>query len=109
MATFAQTSGQSIDEMFAEFDAANPSLYARFKAIALQLIASGKRRYSSKTILCVLRYEHDLTTNGDEEFKINDVVTSRYARKFVTEFPEHRDFFQMRELRSQARPAGSLF
>lgn len=105
MATFAETSGRSIDEMFAEFDAANPWLYARFREIALGLIAAGKRRYSSKTIICVLRYEHDVRTNSTDEFKINDVVTSRYARKFLEEFPEHAGFFELRELRAE-RSAG---
>lgn len=107
MATFAQTSGRTIDQMFAEFDEANPALYARFRQIALSLIHKGKTRYSSKTIVCVMRYEHDLETAGDAEFKINDVVTSRYARKFIAEFPEHGEFFELRELRAAREIAGS--
>ena len=108
MATFAQTSGRTIDEMFAEFDAANPELYAKLKAKALTLIARGIRRYSSKTIVCVMRYEHDVTHQiGD--FKINDIVTSRYARKFIEEFPQHADFFELRELRAEQKRPGLLF
>ena len=90
--------------MFAEFDAANPALYERFKEITLALIAAGKTRYSSKTILCVLRYEHDVSTTASDDFKINDVVTSRYARKFVAEFPEHSNFFELRELLAERSP-----
>ncbi len=107
MATFAETSGRTIDQMFEEFDLANPALYARFRQIALLLIRNGKTRYSSKTIVCVMRYEHDLEVAGDTEFKINDVVTSRYARKFIAEFPEYGEFFELRELRAAREVAGS--
>ena len=83
-------------------------VYAKFKAKALTLIARGIRRYSSKTIVCVMRYEHDVTHQiGD--FKINDIVTSRYARKFIEEFPQHADFFELRELRAEQKRPGLLF
>ena len=96
--------------MFEEFDAANPALYQRFKQLAFELIAKGRRRYSSKTIVCVMRFQHDISTNADDEFKINDVVTSRYARKFLAEHPEHADFFELRELRAEKAPKnGYLF
>jgi hypothetical protein len=109
MATFAETSGRTIDEMFAEFDEQNPNLYARFKALAFEMIKKGKRRCSSKIIVCVMRYQHVLETNEVDEFKINDVVTSRYARKFIEEFPEHAEFFETRELRAAQKKPGMLF
>lgn len=101
MSTFTQSSGQSIEEAFRRFDHDNPHIYADFVARCFALIRAGKRRYSSKTILCAMRYEHDIKTSTQgEDFKINDIVTSRYARKFVREYPEHGDFFELRALRS---------
>jgi hypothetical protein len=106
MATLSQTTGRTIDDLFAEFDAANPDLYDRFVQIAFRLIDAGRKRYSSKTILCVMRYERDCVSVANTDYKINDAFTSRYARKFADEFPDHAEFFAMRELRSakQATP-----
>jgi hypothetical protein len=106
VASFVEQTGISIATAFRRFDEANPQVYERFKQLAFHLIQKGKRRYSSKTILCVLRYEVDLQTTTDGEYKINDAFTSRYARKFVEEFPEHAEFFEMRELRTKLTQGG---
>ena len=34
-------------------------------------------------------------------FKINDAYSSRYARLFVADFPQHADKIEFRELRSE--------
>lgn len=98
MATYQEMAGRSIDDGFDEFHGNNPYVYKRFCAIAMQMIGVGRERYSSKTILCVIRYESDQTQSSDG-YKINDAFTSRYARKFIEDHPEHRDFFSLRELR----------
>jgi hypothetical protein len=101
MGTFEEASGKTIDQAFREFDEANPHVWDRFKQLALQLITSGKDRYSAKTIICVIRFEHDLKTVSSDQFKINDIHHSRYARKFASEYPEYEGFFELRQLRSK--------
>jgi hypothetical protein len=100
MVSFQQQTGKSIDYAFGEFHKNNPQVYERFKQLTMRLISKGRKRYSSKTIICVIRYMHDIRTTTSDDFKINDAYTSRYARLFCEEFPEHSDFFELRELRS---------
>lgn len=103
MPTYEQSTGKTIDEAFADFHAQNPHIYTRFVELALKMIAAGHARYSSKTILCVIRFERDMATVSDDDFKINDALTSRYARQFIADYPQHKDFFELRELRTSRR------
>lgn len=82
-------------ELFKAFDESHPDIYARFKDIALHLIALGKTRYSADAVMHVVRFERDTTTQGDA-FKINNYWTAFYARKFIAEFPKHAAFFETR-------------
>ncbi len=82
---------------FEKFHAENPHVYARFKEMALKLISQGHRRYSSKTLLCVIRFERDVSTSGGEPWKINDAFTALYARLFALDHPHRADFFEYRE------------
>jgi hypothetical protein len=92
----------SIQELFEMFDREHPDVYEHFVAIAWNLKRSGVRHYGSKAIFEVIRYHRATTSAADgskpEPFKINNIFTSRYARKMIAEYPEFADFFSTREL-----------
>ena len=96
---FEQLKGKTIRDAFLEFDAKNPEVYSQFRRLAFQAINTGKKKTSSKMIINVIRWHFYLKTEGDE-FKINDAFTAYYARKFIAEFPDHRDMFELRRIRS---------
>lgn len=107
---FLKNTGKTIQQAFDEFHKNNPLVYRHFKRMALEAIGKKKKKLSSKMIINVIRWEIymetiELTLFTDNEgkknkFKINDAYTSRYARLFTDEFPQHREIFNMRELRS---------
>ncbi len=106
---FQENTGQTIQDAFRMFDKDNPAVYSHFKRLALTAIALGKKKISSKMIINVIRWEVFIETTektlftdaeGDKAFKINDAYTSRYARKFIQDFPDHKDKFELREIRS---------
>ena len=70
----------------------NPHVYERFRDRTLQMVATGRKRYSARTIMEVLRWEYDLTTTG-ASFKIPNVFIPHLSRRFRDEYPEHDDFF----------------
>lgn len=86
---------------FDAYDRANPQVWLAFEEAALRLIDAGRDHFGAKAIMEHIRYNTALTT-GDDFFKVNNNFTSGYARKFVKKYPEHKDFFELRE--TQERP-----
>ena len=83
-------------EAFERFHAANPHVYAAFTLYALRLAAKGRRRYSARTIIEVIRWTHDVETTGPE-YRINDHYSPYYARLFHADHPEHAGLFETRK------------
>jgi hypothetical protein len=90
---------EPIQIRFNHFDKENPKVYEHYKSIALRLLKSGKKRIGSKAIVERLRWDVDFQTKG-EHFKICNDFTPYYARKFMKEFPEHKDKFSIRPLKA---------
>jgi hypothetical protein len=99
MSTYFEYCGITIQKKFEEFDTKNPLVWSLFKQQVFKAISKGKKKLSAKTILGFIRWNLTLTTTGDE-FKINDIFTSRYARKYIEQFPQHKEVFNLRNLRS---------
>jgi len=99
MSTYFEYTGNTIQERFEEFDNKNPLVWNLFKQQVQKAISRGKKKLSAKTILGFIRWNLTLATTGDE-FKINDIFTSRYSRKYINQFPEHKEVFELRNLRS---------
>lgn len=106
---FQENTGKSIQEAFELYDSANPSVYEHFKKLAFELIRAGKKKISFKLILNRIRWDVYVQTEeptlfnqkGEKvKFKINDAYSSRYARKFVSDFPEHENIVELRNLRA---------
>ncbi len=89
-----------IDEAFALYNAAHPEVYASFCEIALGLIRRGHKHYSADAILHVIRYRAAIKKDVLTLYKINNNYTSRYARKFMQDYPHHAGFFETRVLKT---------
>lgn len=90
----------TIQERFEEFHQDNPHIYARLRDLCLQMRRRGVVRWGIKAAWEVVRFGGVLS-NGQDGFKLPNSLTSRYARKLMTEVPELRDFFETRDLRSK--------
>lgn len=78
----------------------NREVYDAFEKIALELIQEGYARYSSDGILHIVRYSLNRKKKESERYKINNNWSAYYSRLFTHYHPEHSDFFETRELRS---------
>lgn len=80
---------------FKVFHKNNPQVYKRFKELAEKMKATGRKKYSSKLIINVMRWEHDLSTNA-KPFKINDRWQSLYGRLLAYHDPSYKNWFEFR-------------
>jgi hypothetical protein len=87
-------------ERFKEWHNSNPHIYRRFKQLAFQMLNTGRKRYSARTIIEVMRWHYDLSTTGDV-FEINGDFVPIYARLLIDEHPEFFEFFELRTIRSR--------
>ncbi len=101
------TTGKTIQESFEEFHSKNPLVYGYFKEFAFEALKKGKKKISFKMIMNVIRWEIYINTHESEDvqepfrFKISDAYHSRYARLFVSDFPQYASFVELRSLRSE--------
>lgn len=91
---FSHYSKETLDQ-FKKFHNNNPQIYEEFKKLAYKMKSTGRRKYSSKMIINVLRWETDLRSDGDE-FKINDRFQSIYGRLLAYHDPSFEEFFEFR-------------
>lgn len=107
---FRENTGKTIQQAFEQYHKLNPHVYNKFKELALKAINKGRKKISFKLIMNVIRWEHFMVTEeptlfNDKgvlvKFRINDAYGSRYARMFATDFPEHENKINFRELRSE--------
>lgn len=91
---------ESVRDRFTRFHKANPQVYDLFRQAAMRMRDTGRQRYSARTIVEVIRWDHDLRSTGDA-FSVNDNFTPIYVRLLIHEHPEFRDFFELRTVRSK--------
>lgn len=73
----------------------NEELYSEFSRIALELIGEGRTHWSADNILHHIRYK--TRVHGDDgQFRVNNNLSSEFARRFMEDHPEHGSFFQLR-------------
>jgi len=110
MSSFKTATGKSIQSAFDAYHELNPQVYTEVKRLALTAIRRGRKKISFKLIVNVIRWERfidteeptTVTVDGEKvAFKINDAYSSRYARLFAEEHPEHVEKIEFRELRSE--------
>ena len=102
--TWAQTRQLSlledpIDARFRAFHHDNPHVLERLVSLTYEWKAAGNTKCSMELLFAMLRWEHGVTTSGDQ-FKLNDWFTSRYARLIMALHPDLDGFFHTRVTRA---------
>lgn len=82
-------------DRFKKFHSENPHVYTKFKSLVSDMKASGRKKYSARTIFEVMRWSYDLKTKSDD-FKISNDFIPIYVRLLVYHKPELRDFFSLK-------------
>lgn len=90
---------RTIAERFEEYLRDNPHIWAEFCRMARTLKDRGVEHYGAKSIFEAIRYHTVLA--GNDGFKVNNVFSSRFARKLMAEQPEFSGFFELRELQRE--------
>lgn len=94
--------GASIEMRFEAFHAANPWVYDELVRMAREAHRAGRERIGIKMLFEVLRWRWTLhTTDPSSKFKLNNSMTSRYARRIMRENDELAEIFETRELRTR--------
>lgn len=85
---------------FPDWLLANRALWERFEREALKVWHRGRRHYSARTIIEVLRHETAMA-DTDPDFKINNNCAPDLARLFRLRHPQCADLFELRDQRTQ--------
>ena len=92
----------TISEQFEAFHAANPHVMDILRAMALDLAHKGYKHFGLKMLWEVLRYQYAIgTVQGDDPYRFNNNLTSRYAHKLVELEPSLRELIELRELKAK--------
>jgi len=78
----------------------NPQVWGKFEEYTLEAIATGREHYSHWAIINRIRWNAEIETNGGE-FKISNDYIGFYARLFHARYPEHKDFFRLKQLKEE--------
>ncbi len=105
-APLQSTAASSLDDVFRASIKArwwrwhkdNPHVYRLFTQFTLDVVNAGHSHYSSKAIFERIRWHTEIETSG-EPFKMSNNYTAYYARLFMHEHPEYREFFRIKTLR----------
>lgn len=84
----------NFDQKSIKYHEENPHVYEAFKKIVFKAMLKGYKRWSANGVFEVLRYRSAI--RGNDEYKINNNYRAFYARLFIKDFPQHKDFFQTR-------------
>ena len=77
------------------FHVKNPEVYELFCVFTFQAINKGHHRLSSEMIINRIRWETSVVTS-DKDYKINNDYKPFYARLFMEEHPQYKNFFNTR-------------
>ena len=81
---------------FDNFISANPQVWDLFIRFTLERISKGFKHYGAREVLQRIRWEVDSLEKGSG-YKLNNNYSPWLARKFHAEYPQHKDFFRMRD------------
>lgn len=91
---FAHYPKRTLDR-FKSFHSKNQHVYEEFKKLAFEMRETGRKKYSARTLVEVLRWHRDLKTSGDV-FEINNDFVSIYVRLLIYHHHEFLGFFDIR-------------
>jgi hypothetical protein len=73
----------------------NPGVWIAFEREAMRIVNRGRRHYSARTILEVLRHE-SAVSERESEFKLNNNAAPDLSRLWALAHPEHAGLFETR-------------
>jgi len=83
---------------FQKYNEENPHIWAEFVRYSFAAKKRGFHRYSAKGIFEIIRWH--TKTEGNDGFKLNNNYHADYARKMMEEYPEFKDFFEVRVIKA---------
>lgn len=96
---FDRRDSRSIQERFDGWIARHPEVYVLFRQFALELLAAGRKRFSSDAIVQRIRWYYAVNPTKEEGFVVNDHWSSRLARKLMEDDGRFVGFFETRALK----------
>jgi hypothetical protein len=81
---------------FATMDADNPEVWRLFEQFTFHMIGRGFRHYSADAVLHRVRWETATQLDDGSGYKISNIWSAWYARKFHRAHPDHAGFFRCR-------------
>ena len=88
-------------QRFHEFNAANPHVYRRVVQLARKAKMRGLDHYSIDGIFHVMRWEIAIRTRSSDQFRLNNIYTSHYARMVMDRESDLKGFFETRKQRAK--------
>lgn len=95
-------SEKGIRKRFEDFHLTHPQVYLMFEKFALALINKGHKKLGAKMIVERIRWEiaFENKVEDDKGFKINNDFVAHYARMFIKNHPQYKDYFEFRIIKS---------
>jgi hypothetical protein len=91
---------KTIQQRFEEFDKARPQVYDALLEFTLQAYYAGAARIGIGELYERVRWHFRVERKMGEEFKLNNIYRSRYARKLMDEYPDLVGIFELRTLKT---------
>lgn len=92
---------KTIQERFMVYHESNPHVYQYLCDLARQAKARGFRHYGIASCWERLRWQYDIDTVTNEQFKMSDNFKSRYARYIMEHNEDLQGFFRTKNLRTE--------
>lgn len=89
-------------QSFPDWLIVNFPIFQAFEREAQKVWDKGRKHYSARTIMEVIRHE-TLLSEFDGQYKVNDHATPDCARLYLLLHPEQKGFFELRNI--EKRPA----
>lgn len=91
----------TIEQSFTFFHAINPWVYDALVKLARDWVQRGRTKIGVAMLFEVLRWQWSRATSDPaSEFKLNNNLRSRYARRIMEQEPDLADVFETRELKT---------
>lgn len=98
-----------IQKNFEKFHMQNPRVYILWDRFTRRMINAGLKNGSAALVMERIRWETTIETSFDKPVKINNNYKARYARFWMEQNPEWKDYFRTRVLASNSVDSVELY
>lgn len=89
-------SSAKLKEDYNKFLERAPEVFPLFERLSSDMRDTGRKTYSAKAIVEVIRWEHDLKSTNLNSFKMNNNYTALMVRDLIAKDHTFNGFFQLR-------------